>query len=253
MKEPMLDLTGKVAVVTGAARGIGRVITERLVGAGAAVALVDVTEDSVGQAATEVAGTGANARGYRCDVSSFEEVTTVAGRIQTDFGRVDLLVNNAGITRDRLFVRMTPDDWSQVIAVNLTGTFNFTKAIAPSLLRQRSGSIVNIASVVGQAGNAGQANYAASKAGVIGMTKSLAREFAARGVRVNAVAPGFIRTAMTDGLAEEVQAQMRQTIPLGRFGEAGDVANVVMFLVSDLAGYVTGQVINCDGGMITAR
>jgi 3-oxoacyl-[acyl-carrier protein] reductase len=253
MKEPMLDLTGKVAVVTGAARGIGRVITERLVGAGAAVALVDVTEDSVGQAATEVAGTGANARGYRCDVSSFEEVTTVAGRIQADFGRVDLLVNNAGITRDRLFVRMTPDDWSQVIAVNLTGTFNFTKAIAPSLLRQRSGSIVNIASVVGQAGNAGQANYAASKAGVIGMTKSLAREFAARGVRVNAVAPGFIRTAMTDGLAEEVQAQMRQTIPLGRFGEAGDVANVVMFLVSDLAGYVTGQVINCDGGMITAR
>jgi 3-oxoacyl-[acyl-carrier protein] reductase len=253
MKEPMLDLTGKVAVVTGAARGIGRVITERLVGAGAAVALVDVTEDSVGQAATEVAGTGANARGYRCDVSSFEEVTTVAGRIQTDFGRVDLLVNNAGITRDRLFVRMTPDDWSQVIAVNLTGTFNFTKAIAPSLLRQRSDSIVNIASVVGQSGNAGQANYAASKAGVIGMTKSLAREFAARGVRVNAVAPGFIRTAMTDGLAEEVQAQMRQTIPLGRFGEAGDVANVVMFLVSDLAGYVTGQVINCDGGMITAR
>ena len=137
--------------------------------------------------------------------------------------------------------------------MNLTGAFNFTKAIAPAMLKARAGSIVNIASVVGQSGNAGQANYAASKAGMIGLTKSLAKEFAARGVRVNAVAPGFIRTAMTDALTEEVQTQMKQLIPLGRMGEAGDVADVVMFLVSDLAGYVTGQVINCDGGMITAR
>ena len=249
----MLDLTGRVAVVTGAARGIGLVITERLADAGAGVALVDVVEDAVAQAAAEVGKRGGVSRGYRCDVSSFDDVETVGGRILADFGRVDILVNNAGITRDRLFIRMTAEDWGQVIAVNLTGAFNFTKAMAPSMLKQRAGSIVNIASVVGQAGNAGQTNYAASKAGMIGMTKSLAREFAARGVRVNAVAPGFIRTAMTDSLSEEVQAQMKQAIPLDRLGEAGDVANVVMFLVSDLASYVTGQVINCDGGMITAR
>jgi len=245
-----LNLTGRTAVVTGAARGIGRVITERLAAAGATVALVDVVEDVVAQAAAEV---GQGARGYRCDVSAFDDVETVGGRILSDLGRADVLVNNAGITRDRLFVRMTPDDWAQVLAVNLTGAFNFTKVIAPTMLKQRSGSIVNIASVVGQSGNAGQTNYAASKAGLIGMTKSLAKEFAARGVRVNAVAPGFIRTAMTDALTEEVQSQMKQLIPLGRLGEAGDVADVVMFLVSDLAGYVTGQVINCDGGMITAR
>ncbi len=251
--EAQLNLTGKVAVVTGAARGIGHVIAARLAGAGAAVALVDLVEDAVVGAAAEIGAGGVTARGYACDVSSFEAAEVAGTRILADLGRVDVLVNNAGITRDRLFVRMTPEDWSQVLAVNLTGAFNFTKVMAPAMLKQRAGSIVNIASVVGQSGNAGQANYAASKAGLIGMTKSLAREFAARGVRVNAVAPGFIRTAMTDALTEEVQAQMRQLIPLGRLGEAGDVADVVMFLVSDLANYVTGQVINCDGGMITAR
>ena len=251
--EPKLDQTGRVAVITGAARGIGRVIAERLLEAGAAVALVDLVEETVAQAAAEVGKKGGSARGYRCDVSSYDDAEAVGGRILADFGRVDILVNNAGITKDRLLVRMTPEDWGQVIAVNLTGAFNVTKVFAPPMLKQRAGSIVNIASVVGQAGNAGQTNYAASKAGMIGMTKSLAREFAARGVRVNAVAPGFIRTAMTDALAEDVQAQMKQAIPLGRLGEPGDVADVVMFLVSDLAGYVTGQVINCDGGMITAR
>jgi 3-oxoacyl-[acyl-carrier protein] reductase len=177
----------------------------------------------------------------------------VGAKILSDFERVDILVNNAGITRDRLFIRMTADDWAQVLNVNLTGAFNATKVMAPPMLKQRSGAIVNIASVVGLNGNPGQTNYAASKAGMIGMTKSLAREFAARGVRVNAVAPGFIRTAMTDALGDDVQAQMKQVIPLGRLGEAGDVADVVLFLVSDLASYVTGQVVNCDGGMITAR
>ncbi len=248
-----MDLAGKTAVVTGAARGIGREIAGRLAGAGASLALVDVIEETVLQAAAEVARGGVAARGYRCDVSSFDDVAAVGERIVADFGRVDVLVNNAGITRDKLFLRMSPEDWTQVLAVNLTGAFNFTKALAPGMLKQRGGSIVNIASVVGLAGNAGQANYAASKAGLIGLTKSLAKEFAPRGVRVNAVAPGFIRTAMTDGLSEDAQNQMIQAIPLGRMGEPAEVADVVLFLASSLAGYVTGQVISCDGGMITAR
>lgn len=248
-----MDLAGKTAVVTGAARGIGREIAGRLAQAGAALAMVDVAEESVTQSAAEVARDGRTVRGYRCDVSSFDDAAALGERIVADFGRVDVLVNNAGITRDKLLLRMTSEDWGQVIAVNLTGAFNVTKALAPAMLKQRGGSIINIASVVGQSGNAGQANYAASKAGLIGLTKSLAREFAARGVRVNAVAPGFIRTAMTDSLSEDVQNQMKQAIPLGRFGEPADVADVVMFLASNLAGYITGQVINCDGGLITAR
>jgi 3-oxoacyl-[acyl-carrier protein] reductase len=248
-----MELSGRVAVVTGAARGIGWEIAQRLCGAGASLAVVDVADDTVAQAAAELSRRGAGARGYRCDVSSFDETAAVGEKVLADFGRVDVLVNNAGITRDRLFVRMTGDDWAAVINVNLTGAFNFSKAFAPSMLRQRAGCIVNIASVVGQAGNAGQANYAASKAGLIGLTKSLAREFGPRGVRVNAVAPGFIRTSMTDALPEDAQNQMKQAIPLGRFGETGDVAGVVMFLVSDASAYVTGQVINCDGGLVTAR
>ncbi len=248
-----MELSGKVAVVTGAARGIGREISDRLASAGASLAMLDVIEETVVGSAAEVAGRGGVARGYRCDVSSYDDSEAIGRRVIEDFGRVDVLVNNAGIARDRLFVRMTPDDWGQVMAVNLTGAFNVTKVFAPVMLKQRAGSIVSIASVVGQMGNAGQANYAASKAGLIGLTKSLAREFAPRGVRVNAVAPGFIRTAMTDALSEETQAQMKGMIPLGRFGETRDVADVVMFLVSDLASYLTGQVINCDGGLVMAR
>jgi 3-oxoacyl-[acyl-carrier protein] reductase len=239
-----MELSGQTAVVTGAARGIGREIAERLATAGAAVAVVDVADDAVAQAATELAKHGATSRGYRCDVSSLDATNELGERVLADFGRVDILVNNAGITKDRLFIRMSGEDWGAVIAVNLTGAFNMTKAFAPALLKQRAGSIVNIASVVGQMGNPGQANYAASKAGLIGLTKSLAKEFAPRGVRVNAVAPGFIRTAMTDALPEDVQGQMKQIIPLGRFGEPADVAAVVKFLASDAAAYVTGQVIN---------
>jgi 3-oxoacyl-[acyl-carrier protein] reductase len=248
-----MELSGRVAIVTGAARGIGREIAGRLADAGASVAVVDVAEDAVQQAAQELSRPNATARGYRCDVSSLEAASELGERVLADFGRVDVLVNNAGITKDRLFVRMTGDDWAAVLGVNLTGAFNVTKAFAPAMLKARAGSIVNIASVVGQMGNPGQANYAASKAGLIGLTKSLAKEFAPRGVRVNAVAPGFIRTHMTDALAEDVQVQMKQIIPLGRFGEPGDVAGVVMFLASDTSAYITGQVINCDGGMITAR
>lgn len=248
-----MELTGRVALVTGAARGIGREIAGRLASAGASVAVVDVAEDAVQQAAQELSRPDATARGYLCDVSSLDAAEALGERVLADFGRIDVLVNNAGITKDRLFVRMTGEDWAAVIGVNLTGAFNVTKAFAPAMLKARAGSIVNIASVVGQMGNAGQANYAASKAGLIGLTKSLAKEFAPRGVRVNAVAPGFIRTHMTDALPEDVQAQMKQVIPLGRFGEPADVAGVVMFLVSDTSAYVTGQVINCDGGMVTAR
>jgi 3-oxoacyl-[acyl-carrier protein] reductase len=248
-----MELSDRVAVITGAARGIGREIAGRLAAAGASIAVLDVTDDGVAQAAAELSKRGITARGYRCDVSAFEDANTVGERVLADFGRVDILVNNAGITRDRLFLRMTAEDWMAVLNVNLTGAFNVTKAFAPVMLKQRAGCVVNIASVVGQMGNAGQANYSASKAGMIGLTKSLAKEFAPRGVRVNAVAPGFIRTPMTDALSEDVQSQMKQAIPLGRFGETGDVADVVMFLVSDASAYVTGQVINCDGGLVMAR
>lgn len=248
-----MELKEKVAIVTGGARGIGREISERLARAGASVVVVDVEEDAARTTASDLEGLGVRSKALRCDVSSYDEVEGLGGAVIDEFERVDILVNNAGITRDQLLMRMSPEDWSLVLAVNLTGAFNFCKVFGPGMLRQRSGSIVNIASVVGQMGNAGQVNYAASKAGLIGLTKSLAKEFASRGVRVNAVAPGFIRTAMTDKLSDQVQAKMQEMIPLGRFGEPGDVADIVYFLVSDLAGYVTGQVINCDGGMIMAR
>jgi len=248
-----MKLNDQVAIVTGGARGIGREISERLAGAGASIAVVDVEDDVAQATARDLEGLGVQARAYRCDVSSFDEVEALGAAVMSDFGRADILVNNAGITRDRLLMRLSPEDWNLVIAVNLTGAFHFCKVFGPIMLKQRSGNIVNIASVVGQMGNAGQVNYSASKAGLIGLTKSLAKEFSSRGVRVNAVAPGFIRTAMTDKLSEEVQTSMMASIPLGRFGDPSDVANIVYFLVSDLAGYVTGQVINCDGGMIMAR
>lgn len=248
-----IDLSGKVALVTGAARGIGNEIALRLAGCGAGIALVDVQQELAESAAGEVARLGVTARAYGCDVSSFEAAQRLGNSVEGDFDRVDILVNNAGITRDRLLMRMTTDDWDSVVAVNLTGAFNFCKVFAPPMLKRRDGGIVNIASVIGQMGNAGQANYAASKAGVIGLTKALAKEFSGRGVRVNAVAPGFIRTAMTDALSQDVQANMKEAIPLGRFGDPEDVANIVLFLVSDLGSYITGQVINCDGGMVMAR
>jgi 3-oxoacyl-[acyl-carrier protein] reductase len=247
------ELKNRVAIVTGGARGIGREIAEALARQGASIAVVDIEDEAAAATAADIEKLGVKASSYRCDVSSYEAVEALGESVLGDFDQVDILVNNAGITRDRLMMRMSPEDWNLVLGVNLTGAFNFCKVFAPGMLRQRSGSIVNIASVIGQMGNAGQANYGASKAGVIGLTKSLAKEFAGRGVRVNAIAPGFIRTAMTDALKEEIQEQMKATIPLGRFGDPGDVANIVLFLVSDLAGYVTGQVINCDGGMVMAR
>ncbi|MDH3198185.1 MAG: 3-oxoacyl-[acyl-carrier-protein] reductase [Candidatus Krumholzibacteria bacterium] len=248
-----MHFEGRTAVVTGAARGIGKAIAERLAGEGAALCVIDVDEAAAKATAEEIGALGVNARAWPCDVASFEAVEALGSTVMDAFGSVDVLVNNAGITRDRLIMRMSPQEWDQVIAVNLTGAFNFCKVFGPQMLRQRSGAIVNIASVVGQMGNAGQANYAASKAGLIGLTKSLAKEFAARGVRVNAVAPGFIRTPMTEKLTDEVRTTMMSTIPMGRFGEPEDVADIVYFLASDLSRYVTGQVVNCDGGMIMAR
>lgn len=248
-----IELKDSVALVTGGAQGIGKEIANRLASSGAGIAVVDVQQEAAEQTAGELAGLGVQARAYACDVASFRAVSGLADAVTRDFGGVDILVNNAGITRDRLLMKMTTDDWNAVISVNLTGAFNFSKVFGTPMLKRRRGNIVNIASVIGQMGNPGQANYAASKGGIIGLTKALAKEFAGRGVRVNAVAPGFIRTSMTESLAPEIQDRMKEAIPLGRFGEPGDVANIVLFLVSDLGGYITGQVINCDGGMIMAR
>lgn len=248
-----MDLNDKVALVTGAARGIGKEIAVRIAQQGAGVAVVDIDKNAVEDTANELARFDVKARAYQCDVSSLDAVERLGESVREGFARVDILVNNAGITRDRLLMRMTADDWNQVLSVNLTGAFNFSKVFSPPMLKRCAGSIVNIASVVGLMGNAGQANYAASKAGVIGLTKALAKEFAGRGVRVNAVAPGFISTAMTETLTDDVREKMMAAIPLGRFGETGDVADVVLFLASDMAAYVTGQVINCDGGLIMAR
>jgi 3-oxoacyl-[acyl-carrier protein] reductase len=248
-----VNFKDKVALVTGAARGIGRDIALKLAGTGADLALVDLQIDEAERTAKEVEALGVRAKAYECDVSSFTGAEETCKQAVTDFERVDFLVNNAGVVRDKLVMRMTPQDWDFVISINLTGAFNFCKLLAPQMLKRREGRIVNIASVIGQMGNAGQANYAASKAGIIGLTKALAKEFASRGVCVNAIAPGFISTAMTESLTEDVREKMKEMIPLGRFGTGGDVAAVAVFLLSDMASYITGQVLNCDGGMVMAR
>lgn len=243
-------LKDRVALVTGGARGIGKAISEHLHEAGAQIAVCDVNLDGSQALATELSRKGALSRGYLCDVSSAQSADACMEQIVKDFGRLDVLVNNAGITRDGLVLRMTDDQWQKVIQVNLTGTFNMTRAAAKVMLKARRGAIVNMASVVGVMGNAGQANYSASKAGVIGLTMTTAREFASRGVRVNAVAPGFIATDMTAVLTDEQKAKLIQNVPLGRLGSPEDVAKAVRFLVSDEAAYITGQVVNICGGMV---
>jgi len=243
-------LKDRVALVTGGARGIGRAIGECLHEAGAQVAVCDVNLEGSQALAAELSGKGAPARGYLCDVSSAESADGCVEQVVKDFGRLDVLVNNAGITRDGLVLRMTDDQWQKVIQINLTGTFYMTRAAAKVMLKARRGAIVNIASVVGVMGNAGQANYSASKAGVIGLTMTTAREFASRGVRVNAVAPGFIATDMTAVLSDEQKAKLIQNVPLGRLGSPEDVAKAVRFLASDESAYITGQVLNICGGMV---
>jgi 3-oxoacyl-[acyl-carrier protein] reductase len=243
------SLIGKVAWVTGASRGIGKAIARTLAEAGAHT--VGTARDLVKlQAAmSEIAAGESKTVALAMDVARADEVNRVAEEILRTFGRIDILVNNAGITRDNLLVRMREEEWDEVIQTNLTGSYYCTRAVIRTMMKQRSGRVINISSVVGAMGNAGQANYAASKAALVGFTKSVAREYANRGITVNAVAPGFIETDMTDGMSKESQSALIAQIPMGRFGSPNDVANVVRFLVTDEAAYLTGQVIHVNGGM----
>ncbi len=243
----MLD--GKIAIVTGAARGIGQSIALKLAANGADLALCDLNAEWLAETAEKVQALGRRAECYSVNVAEGAAVTAVVKQIGTDFGGVDILINNAGITKDGLMMRMSEEDWDAVLDVNLKGTFLFTKAVARPIMKSKAGAIVNIASIIGLIGNAGQCNYAASKAGVIALTKSSAKEMASRNVRVNAVAPGFITSKMTDVLPDEVKQKMLEAIPLNGFGEADDVANAVLFLVGDLSSYITGQVLSVNGGM----
>jgi 3-oxoacyl-[acyl-carrier protein] reductase len=241
------ELSGQTAVVTGGCRGIGLAVAEALAGAGATVAVLDVDEACALEAVKTLPGSAHQP--FACDVADAQGVQDVIKGVEESLGPVGILVNNAGITRDGLLLRMSDDDWDRVLAVNLKGAFNVTRAVARGMMKQRTGSIVNIASVIGLMGNAGQANYAASKAGIIGLTKSVAREFASRGVRCNAVAPGFIVTDMTAKLDEDAVEALKAQIPQARLGSPEDVARLVRFLAGPDAGYITGQVIAVDGGM----
>lgn len=246
-----MRFANQVAIVTGAGRGIGQAIALRLASEGARVAVVSRTELNAVRTAEEINAMHAGmAVAYAVDVADGKAVKAVAERVLGDFSRVDILVNNAGLTRDGLALRMSEEDWDVVVDTNLKGAFNFMQAVMRTMLKQRSGRMINIASVAGIMGNAGQANYAASKGGLIALTKVIARELASRGITSNAVAPGFISTDMTSGLAEELKAGVVKQIPLGCFGEPEDIANAVAFLASSEARYITGQVLTVDGGMV---
>ena len=245
-------LEGKTVLVTGASRGIGRGIALKLASEGASVAFTYLSSpDKAAELETELKAVGGQAKGYKSDASDFKAAEELITNIVADFGSLEVVVNNAGITRDNLLMRMTEEHFDEVIRTNLKSVFNITKACQKPMLKQRKGSIINISSVVGVKGNAGQSNYAASKAGIIGFTKSIALELGSRNIRCNAIAPGFIETEMTGALNEETVKQWREAIPLKRGGTAEDVANLVLFLASDLSSYITGQTINVDGGMLT--
>ena len=240
-------LEGKTALITGAARGIGKSIALKFASEGANIAFTDLNVNEETEA--EIAALGVKAKSYASNAADFAETEEVVNKVKEEFGSIDILVNNAGITKDGLMLRMTEQQWDAVIAVNLKSAFNFIHACVPIMMRQRSGSIINMASVVGVHGNAGQANYAASKAGLIALAKSIAQEMGPRGIRANAIAPGFIDTAMTQTLPEDIRKEWTNKIPLRRGGTVEDIANVATFLASDMSSYVSGQVIQVDGGM----
>lgn len=243
-------LDGKTAIVTGAARGIGKAIALKFAQEGANIAFTDLVIDENAEAtAKELEALGVKAKAYASNAANFEDTANVVAEIHKDFGRIDILVNNAGITKDGLLMKMSEEDFSRVIDVNLKGAFNCIRHVSRMMLRQRSGRIISLSSVVGLRGNAGQANYAASKAGIIGLTKSAAKELASRGITVNAIAPGFIQTDMTDVLSDKVKENIAASIPMGSMGTAEDVAKAAAFLASDGARYITGQVLRVDGGM----
>ena len=243
-------LEGKVAVVTGAARGIGKAIALKFASEGANIAFTDLVIDEKGlETQKEIEAFGVKAKGYASNAANFDETHSVVSEILKDFGRVDILVNNAGITKDGLMMRMGEKQWDAVLNVNLKSAFNFIHACTPIMMKQRSGNIINMASVVGVHGNAGQSNYAASKAGLIALAKSVAQELGSRGIRANAIAPGFIITDMTAALSEDIRKEWCNKIPLRRGGTPEDVANIALFLASDMSSYVSGQVIQVDGGM----
>lgn len=243
-------LTNKVAVITGAARGIGKAIALKLASEGCAIAFTDlVINDAAEATRQEIEQLGVSCKAYASDASNFEQTHTVINQILADFGHIDILVNNAGITKDTLLLRMTEEQWDAVLNVNLKSVFNFIHAVTPIMMRQRSGSIISMSSVVGINGNAGQANYAASKAGIIALTKSTAKELGGRGIRANAIAPGYIETEMTAQLPQETRDEFVKMIPLHRGGSVDEVAKVALFLASDLSSYVSGQVIQVNGAM----